>query len=143
MEGDYALDDSYIPDERARVTFYKKVSVLASRREGQDYYDYLKKNYGPPPKAVRTVIRVAVIKNLALRTGINRVVIGKKGTGLYFSDNRCLTDEKMSVAMEKYSRYAVLSPTNTPVVVFDASHLDGDNRIRAVLGFLSVIAGEE
>ncbi len=143
VEGDYALDDSYIPDERARVTFYKKVSVLASRREGQDYYDYLKKNYGPPPKAVRTVIRVAVIKNLALRTGINRVVIGEKGTGLYFSDNRCLTDEKMSVAMEKYSRYAVLSPTNTPVVVFDASHLDGDNRIRAVLGFLSVLAGEE
>ena len=45
--------------------------------------------------------------------------------------------------MEKYSRYAVLSPTNTPVVVFDAAHLDGDNRIMAVLGFLSVLAGEE
>lgn len=143
VDGDYALDDAYIPDERARITFYKRISVLSSRREGQDYYDYLKKNYGPPPRAVRNVIRVAVIRNIAKKLGVIKVVVGQKGTGLYFNDNRCLADEKMSVALEKYSRYAVLSPTNTPVVVFDAARLDAENRIKAVLGFLTVLSGEE
>lgn len=136
IDGDYALDEKYIPDSRGRITFYKKISVLESREEGQEYYDYLKKNYGDPPPAVKTIIRAGIIKNLAKKLGAEKVVVGKKGAGIYFYDAKVLTDEKLFGAMEYYKDYAILSPSTHPVVVFNVTGLTDAKRIKLVLDFL-------
>lgn len=141
IDGDCSLPDGYIPDSRARVTFYKKVSVLSNREEGQKYFDYLKASYGTPPESVRTIIRAGIIKNLAKSMRITKVTIGKNGTGLYFADARCLSDERLFNAMEEYKRYAVLSPAEPPVVVFDGGALTEKGRIKLVLDFLEKAAG--
>lgn len=136
IDADYALDENYIPDGRARVTFYKKVSALSSREEGQAYYEYLKKSYGEPPECVKTIIRVGIMKFFAQKLRIAKIVIGKKGSGLYFHDSRCLTEEKLFAAMDEYSKYAVLSPTDPPVIVFNLAGLTESRKIKFVMNFL-------
>ena len=142
VDGDFALDEEYIPDGRGRITFYKRVSLLESRDEAQEYYDYLKKNYGDPPAAVRTVIRVGLMKNLAKKLRAERVVVGKKGVGIYFADAKCLTDERLFVALEKYRDYCVLTPSSTPVIVFRGKNLTDAKRVRLVLDFLDCAVGK-
>lgn len=137
VDADYALDEKYIPDGRARVTFYKRVSALATIEEGQYYYDSLKKTYGKPPECVRTIIRCAIIKNMAQRLGVSKVVISAKGSGIYFYDSKCLSNEKLFVAMDKFSRYAVLSPKNPPTVVFNTSGMTPAQRVKFTLEFLN------
>jgi len=132
----YSLDEKYIPDSRGRVTFYKKTSALSSISEGQYYYDSLKKTYGPPPACVRTIIRCAIIKNLAQKLGASQVTIAER-SGIKFYDSKILSNENLFAAMDKFSRYAVLAPTNPPAVIFDTARLTPEQRIKAVLEFLS------
>lgn len=136
VDADYALDEKYIPDSRGRVTFYKKVSTLANVSEGQYYYDSLKKTYGNPPDCIRTIIRCAVIKNLAQKIGVKKVIISEK-TGLYFYDSKILSNEQIFVAIAKYSRHVVLSPNNPPVIIFNTAGLKPEHRIKFVLEFLN------
>ena len=141
IDGNFALDENYLPDSRGRITFYKRVSLLETREEAQDYYDYLKKNYGDPPAEVRSVIRAGLVKNLAKKLRAERVVIGKKGVGIYFADAKCLTEEKLFIALEKYRDYCVLTPSATPTIVFRAKGLTDEKRLRLVLDFLNTAAG--
>ncbi len=141
IDADYALDEKYIPDSKGRVTFYKKVSALTSREEGQYYYDYLKKNYGKPPECVRTIIRVGIIKNLAKTLKIAKVTVSKKGTGLEFTDSSCLGNARLFEAIDKYKKYAVLSPADPPVIVFDAKAASVINAVKMILDFLITAAG--
>ena len=135
VDADYALDEKYIPDAKGRVAFYKKVSALTTISDGQYYYDSLKKNYGAPPECIKTIIRCAIIKNKARQLGVSRVVISEK-SGLYFYDSRILGDEKLFVAMDAMRRYAVLSPTSPPVVIFNTTTLAPERRVKLVLEFL-------
>lgn len=137
IDADYALDEKYIPDSRARVVFYKRVSALATIEEGQYYYDGLKSTYGAPPECVRTIIRCALIKNMAQRLGIKRVAITKKGAGVFFYDSKCLSNEKLFFAMDKFAKYAVLAPNNPPSIVFNAAALSQKQKVKLVLEFLN------
>lgn len=141
VDADYALDENYIRDSKARVTFYKKVSVLSSREEGQYYYEYLKKNYGNPPESVKTIIRVGIIKNLAQKLNIAKINVSKKGTGIYFYDSGCLQNSRLFEAMDKYKEYVVLSPANPPVIVFDAARIPNRLLLRTVMDFLITANG--
>ena len=142
IDGNFALDDRYLPDSRGRITFYKRVSLLETRQEAQDYYDYLKKNYGDPPPEVRSVIRAGLVRNLAKKLRADRVIVGKNGVGIYFSDTKCLTHEGLFVALEKYRDLCVLTPSATPVVVFRAKGLTDEKRLKTVLDFLDLAVGE-
>ena len=142
IDGDFALDERYLPDSRGRIAFYKRVSLLESRQEAQDYYEYLKKNYGDPPPEVRSVIRAGLVKNLAKKLRAERVVVGKNGVGIYFFDAKCLTQENLFIALEKYRDYCVLTPSTTPVVVFRAKGLTDEKRLKLVLNFLDAAVGE-
>lgn len=71
-----------------------------------------------------------------------RVVVGKKGVGIYFADAKCLTDERLFVALEKYRDYCVLTPSSTPVIVFCGKNLTDAKRVRLVLDFLDCAVGK-
>lgn len=141
IEGNFALSEDYLPDSRGRITFYKRVSLLESKEEAQDYYDFLKKNYGNPPPEVRMVIRAGLMKNLAKKLRAERVVVGKGGVGIYFADAKCLTEEKLFIALEKFRDFCVLTPSATPTIVFRARGLTDEKRMKLVLDFLNVAVG--
>ncbi len=137
VDGSFALDEKYVPDSKGRVSFYKKVSSLCTVEDGQYYYDSLKRDYGPPPDSVRNIIRTAIIKNMAKKLNISKIVISER-TGIYFYDAKALSHESLFIALDEYSRYAILSPSNTPTIIFNTARLLPHQRIKLVLDFLTV-----
>ncbi|NCA91890.1 transcription-repair coupling factor [bacterium] len=136
VDGDYALDENYISDSKERVNFYRRISCLTSREEGQEYFDSLKQTYGKPPSGINNIIRLGIIKNLAQKHAISKVSITKNGTGLFFYDTKCLTNEKLFAAISSLGKNCVLSMTEPPAVIFNDKKLGLSDKIKLVLNFL-------
>ncbi len=136
IDGDYVLDENYITESKERVNFYRRVSCLTNREEGQEYYNNLKETYGQPPVGVNNIIRLGIIKNLAQKHSIAKVSITKNGTGLFFYDTKCLTNEKLFAAISCLGKNCVLSMTEPPAVIFNDKKLSMNDKIKLVLNFL-------
>lgn len=140
--GNFALDESYISDQKARVALYKNVAVIASSAEGNECYKKTASLYGEN-RRLKNVIRIAVLKNCAMKLGVKKVTIDESGTGLYFRDSTCLTNEKLFTALEKFKDKAVLCPSDSPVIVFGKVSRNISARIKEVKDFLEEVYGEK
>jgi len=76
IDGEFYLNEDYIKDSRARVSFYRYVSALSSLSQAREYQMQLESMYGKCPKEVISIIRVSLIKNLAQSLNVERVIIG-------------------------------------------------------------------
>lgn len=139
VDGNYALDENYITQSKDRVTFYRRISTLTTREEGQEFFDSLKETYGKPPRSVSNIIRLGIIKNLAQNLGVAKINITKGGMGIFFYDSSILTNEKLFVAISEFSKVCVLSPADPPAVIFDHKNISQTDSIKVILNFLLCI----
>ena len=112
------------------------MSIIYSQ-EGQEYYKKIKETYGESEE-LKNIIRIGILKNLAKECGIERVVIGNNGVGLYYGDSSVLNEEGLFTALEKYRQQAVLTPSNPPMVVFGLNNYSQRKRIKVVKDFLEI-----
>ena len=138
INGDFALEEGYIPDAKARIAVYKTVAVISSSEEGNEYYKKMASTYGESSR-LKNAVRIGILKNCAKKSGVKKVVIDLSGTGLFFSDARCLTNEKLFFALEKYKDRAVLCPSENPTVVFKKTNRSVSARIKEVKDFLEEV----
>ncbi len=137
IDGDNYLDEKYIVDEKARVNFYRRVSILEDLAQARIYHKQLEEMYGKTPLSVMNIIRLGLIKNMAREIGVSKVTITKKGVGLSFYNNDCFADERIIKAVSDFLDYTVMSPTKPPVIVFNGKTLTQKQRVKMVLDFLS------
>ncbi|MDD4315873.1 MAG: transcription-repair coupling factor [Clostridia bacterium] len=144
IEGDGTLPEDYIASVRERTKFYKRVSSLQNAKEGREYLKELTESYKKPSAQVVGIVVTGILKNLAQGLGIRRVVINNEGSGLFFYDDSCLQNSAVIGALSSLQRFAVLSPTSPPSIVFKNKGLNHNARIKLVLDFLSkaTCAGE-
>ena len=88
---------------------------------------------------LKNAVRIGILKNCAKKAGVKKVVIDMSGTGLFFADTRCLTNEKLFSALEKYKDKAVLCPSENPTVVFKKTNRSVSAKIKEVKDFLEAI----
>ena len=138
INGDFALEEGYISDTKARIAVYKTVAVLSSSEEGNEYYKKMVATYGESSR-LKNAVRIGILKNCAKKAGVKKVVIDMSGTGLFFADTRCLTNEKLFSALEKYKDKAVLCPSDNPTVVFKKTNRSVSAKIKEVKDFLEAI----
>ncbi len=139
IDGNFALDEDFIPDQKSRVAFYKTVATLSSVEEGRAYFRHLKECYGRPPANTEGIIKISIMKNLAQRAGVKEVRIGQKICDIRFYNGSCLTSERLFEAMEKYKTRALLNPSNPPSVTFSCGQLTVNQKINMILLFLSAL----
>ena len=142
IDGDFAVSREIIRDDKARVAVYKTVAALTSSQEGQEYYNSMRKIYGESSE-LKNVIRIGILKNLAKKLGVNKVVIGADGVGLYFTDSDTLANERLFNALERFKDVAVLIPENPPMVVFKCKNFSQLKRIKLVKDFLEEVTPPE
>ncbi len=134
-EGNFVLDEKSIPDQRARVAFYKTVSTLSTLEEGKAYFRRLKELYGKLPDNTESILKVSIVKNMGNKAGAKTIRIGPV-CDIQFFDSSCLTDEHLFEAMEFYKGRAVLTPSDTPTVTFATPNLTMPMKINLILQFL-------
>ena len=67
------IPESYISTSSGRMEMYKKISCIASSADAEDILDEFIDRYGSPPLATERLVRVALIKALATRSGLKKV----------------------------------------------------------------------
>lgn len=142
IEGDSSLPEDYIGSSKERLKFYKRVSTLTSAAEGREFAEELTESYKKLPSNVYNIIVGGIIKNLAQKLQIRKVVIGSKGVGLYFYDDDCMRNTLLFDALSKMQKDVILSPTSPPNIVFRHKGISQNARLKLVLDFLSMATKE-
>ncbi len=99
IDFDSYIPPSYIEDEGARMAAYRRIGIISSVKERDDFIDEVTDRYGQPPKQVLFLSDVALIKALASRAGFERVCIRDTGVLLYFASDRKADFETVSVLL--------------------------------------------
>ena len=133
------LPNDYIENQKERILFYKKVSSLETIEEAKELIKEINDIYGKPERNVLNLITISLIKNKAQTLQIKKVVITRKGCGLYFYDEKCLQNESIIASISNMKNQAVLLPTDPPSIIFDAKELSLEAKSKLVMEFLNMV----
>jgi transcription-repair coupling factor (superfamily II helicase) len=78
---DIRIPVEYIADEHQRLRAYKRVADARDNEQAEIVRAELADRYGPPPDAVETLVRFALLKTAAQRAGIE--AIDRRGGALH------------------------------------------------------------
>ncbi len=134
---DAYLDDSYVPDVRAKIELYKKVnasrtleSVASIRAEMQD-------RFGKIPEAAENLLRLATIRILAAEMGVLSIVQEKEQVRLVFATYLKELLKSFEPLRAKYDRRLQIQVTPRPILRF---RIKG-NVLVDVLELLEAVSG--
>ncbi|MBO7156149.1 MAG: transcription-repair coupling factor [Clostridia bacterium] len=136
IAGDLAVPKDYIKEGAKRVEFYKKVAMISDYAEFNDFSAEMRDIYGVLPKSVENLINVGLIKNLARKIGVQRVVATDEGIGLHFHDGAVYGNEGVFKAIAEFNKACVLSPQSPPVIIFDNRGKSVNDRLSLLRNFL-------
>lgn len=82
IQVDAHIPESYIANLSQRLDVYKKIACVRTQEDSMDMLDELIDRFGEPPKAVKGLIDVALLRNTASQLGFTEIT--QKGASLMF-----------------------------------------------------------
>ncbi|MGZ3712541.1 MAG: TRCF domain-containing protein, partial [Bdellovibrionota bacterium] len=76
------LPDDYVPDMKARLSLYRRLSAMRTEEQTDDARKELQDRYGPLPKETEELLCVLRLKVLMRRMGLKTLSLGPKGMSL-------------------------------------------------------------
>ena len=70
---DIRIPTDYIADEHQRLRAYKRIADASEEERGGRILEELADRYGPPPDAVKTLLRFSLLKSMAERAGVESI----------------------------------------------------------------------
>ena len=106
----------YILDEQSRVEEYIEIAKIDSMEKMQIELKRLENIYGAVPTEICSLCKIAYIKNIASKIGVETVCIKNMETSIQFEKNEDVLNEKVSEVVSKFSNFAVLKLENKPTI---------------------------
>ncbi len=129
------IRDGYVGG-RDKLRVYKKISSVSSLASRDALLKELDEVYGKVELPLENLVNIALIKNLAKRYGVSRVIINKNGAAFNFYGAEVFKNEALMRAVSARSREVVLTSAIPPALIFDAAKLSAEQKIGKVLAFL-------
>ncbi|MGN0654563.1 MAG: transcription-repair coupling factor [Oscillospiraceae bacterium] len=76
------IPEKYIENTSARLDAYRKIASVTTEQDANDLIEEFTDRYGNPPRAIRGLIRIALLRNKALSLGITEIV--QRGENILF-----------------------------------------------------------
>jgi transcription-repair coupling factor (superfamily II helicase) len=76
------IPEEYVPSAEQRMDLYRRIALIRTEEDADDFTDELVDRYGDPPPSVNTLIHVAILRGEAGRAGI--LDIAQRQNVLYF-----------------------------------------------------------
>ena len=128
------LPQSYVEEETERIIVYSRIAKVSQEEERVKLLEYLAGRYGSVPSEVDNLIWIAMLKNLASKLGVTKVIVRAATCQLLFSlesDNQALLD-----LVEQYDMMS-LDMSAQPKVVVDLD-MGVKEKIIALVRLLSI-----
>lgn len=130
----YFLPVDYIEDPRIRFDYYRRLSDVYNSKDMQELIKEIEVSFGELPVEVLNLSFIMLIKNLASRLGILKVIIASSGAKIKFSENTKLNPLSISNSAKKQNIiYRFLSEYELSVVI------NGTNILNSLLDFFEDI----
>ena len=109
------IPERYVPAAEQRMDLYRRIAAIRSQEDAADLIDEMMDRYGDPPKAVYTLLDVALLRAAAARAGISD--ISQRGDRLRFLIADFAVEAIAKVcAMPKYRQRLQLSAGERPAL---------------------------
>jgi len=98
IDVDAFIPPAYVPNEMQKLNLYKRIASIGSQDEYEDMLDELMDRFGEPPKSVRNLLMIALLKAKAHALGI--LELKQVGPELHF-----IFDDKAKIQADKVGAY--------------------------------------
>ncbi len=131
LEVESALPENYLDDALIRMEIYKRIAVLSSLKDMDDWIDELVDRYNEVPKSLENLMYIGIIKNWASKVFIKS--ISQKGEWVRIEYEPTMLEKiDMQSFMENYKDDAVFDNV-VPVL-----RLRVDNPLRDLIKFMKI-----
>ena len=86
IKADAYIPESYVPRSAQRITCYRKIASIKTEMDSLDVTDELIDRYGDVPKSVYSLIRIALLRTVAERAGIDEIVQNNDSV-IFYTEN--------------------------------------------------------
>lgn len=94
------IPDNYITSTSHRLDIYRRIADIRTEEDSLDVYDELIDRFGDPPEAVRGLIEVALMRNMAAELGIYEIKQQQDSLLLYQRKLDMQTGSRISSALK-------------------------------------------
>lgn len=102
------IPDSYIPDIRIRLSYYKALADISSQEELDQIAEELKDQFGDIPDPVTNLMGLMLIRKLCKDLGVRDVSAGLKNVSLIFTERTKLKPETaIQLALRENKKYSI------------------------------------
>lgn len=133
------IPEEYIPSPSGRMDTYKAIAEMNGVKEFNSVKNGLIDAYGELPLEVINLIRISVVKNIATKLNVKKVVLTKERCALVFNSLTAFKDGKLTDAVEKYKSVCKFSVTNGYEIVFDARRYSSEDTLKLLSKFLQIV----
>jgi len=109
------LPKSYVPDDRQKITLYKKMSSLSTKEEIRDLELELQDRFGPLPDEVENLLKMLRLKSALFALNIPRIST-ERGSILLFAPFLTGGDQKRIAALRKDEKIPIEVRDNKVVI---------------------------
>jgi transcription-repair coupling factor (superfamily II helicase) len=132
------IPDTYVADLSVRLELYRRLARLTEPEELYDFENELIDRFGPMPPEVDNLLRIMRLKQLCLRTYVERLDVGERGIVFSFRNNVFPHAERLIDYIQKQPNKAYIRPDQK--VVFSQTWQDSSEQYNLIKRILEDIA---
>ena len=133
---DAFIPDSYISNEYQKLDIYKRISAIETEDEYMDMQDELIDRFGEPPRSVKGLIDVALLRNTAAQFGFKE--INQKSDALHLIPERLDLNLAGALAARMKGRVTI-NAGSSPYLAVKLKGQDSLSCLREIMGTLQAI----
>jgi len=124
-----SIPTSYIQDESERIKLYSDIASISTHEELEAMLLRLKKLHGDVPIMTTELVTVALMKNLASKLNIKRIVINNFAKYIEFHDLTCITPIIKESILNEFKETLSLGANNKVTLNSQLSIIKGQETI--------------
>lgn len=133
---DAIIDKLFISSYTVRAVEYNKIAKLKNQEDMIKYIENSKNIYGELPLEYINLVKIATIKSLASKVGINKVELKNNKVKLHFDNENRLT-ENVTNGVAEFNKFAVLKMDKMPIITLSPD--ENSSSLDLSLNFLEYV----
>ena len=142
VDYDAYIPASYIQDEAARMSCYRRIGDITDFESYSDFIDEVTDRYGDAPPEVYILSGVSLIRSLSVTLGFTKTSIKNAGVRLYLNPNLQIDMQAFGALMRDHfygARVTINATGSVPYMLFKPSSVKQDKTVREITGLLKIL----
>ena len=142
VDYDAYIPASYIQDEAARMSCYRRIGDISDYESYSDFIDEVTDRYGDAPSEVYILSGISLIRSTAGSLGFTKASIKNAGVRLYLNQNLQIDMQAFGALMrDKFygARVNINATGSMPYMLFKPSSVKQDKTVSEIVALLKIL----